>query len=398
MPIWVFADDLTGALDTAAVFHPHAYTRTILDASAPPGEADVVVMDTASRHLSAPEVSAHLAPWFTLINRDQSPSRLYNKVDALLRGPVGAEISALLLHSQQSTALLCPAFPATGRTVQDGKLCVHGVRLEDAADVRHILEKSTTLRVETFSRRWYQQELASLVQYLDNTSHGPRIIVCDAQDDGDLARLAEVITRCRNVIPCGSSALARQLGPIWLQNSSGEPSPALPRVSNLFMVSGSQHPASQAQVKAFAKNHPAAVVCLNTAAFHKGYKAWMAERERVAQQIAGKTLWLLYASASPSMPASQLSHSLGVLTAGAIAATAGSQALAVMATGGDTARGVCDALGVRFLDSLGDVYPGIVLSRSRIGRRPAYFVTKSGGYGTPEVLETLKARMYRAKN
>jgi uncharacterized protein YgbK (DUF1537 family) len=61
---------------------------------------------------------------------------------------------------------------------------------------------------------------------------------------------------------------------------------------------------------------------------------------------------------------------------------AAQQAHAVILFGGDTALAVWRALGISTLVPLGELFPGIAVSRS--GQR--IFVTKAGGYGTPDLV------------
>src|SRR3989304_1277724 len=53
--------------------------------------------------------------------------RVFKKIDSTMRGAVGPEVEALLGVAQARTALVCPAFPAEGRTVVGGILRVHGL-------------------------------------------------------------------------------------------------------------------------------------------------------------------------------------------------------------------------------------------------------------------------------
>ncbi|MGQ0651129.1 MAG: nucleotide-binding domain containing protein, partial [Betaproteobacteria bacterium] len=67
----------------------------------------------------------------------------------------------------------------------------------------------------------------------------------------------------------------------------------------------------------------------------------------------------------------------------AMAAAAGGvirQASTLVLTGGDTARTVLDHLGIERLDVLGEVEPGICVSRGSRPNTPCV-VTKAGGFG-----------------
>jgi uncharacterized protein YgbK (DUF1537 family) len=71
-------------------------------------------------------------------------------------------------------------------------------------------------------------------------------------------------------------------------------------------------------------------------------------------------------------------------------AAAAAEAGAVVATGGDTARALLDALGVDRLEVLGELEPGVVASRTPAG---AIFVTKAGSFGDDDTLARVVARL-----
>ena len=63
-----------------------------------------------------------------------------------------------------------------------------------------------------------------------------------------------------------------------------------------------------------------------------------------------------------------------------------------MVAGGETLRGLCDALGATRLDVTGDVLSGIPRSVMRGGRWDGTIVvSKSGAFGTPDLLRDLIA-------
>src|SRR5689334_10110997 len=97
---WVIADDLTGALDTAAPFAAHGWRTCVVPWSGASGRStrwprvvganDVVVVDTASRHV-APREAARRVSAAAAAGRGR---HLYKKIDSTLRGNVAAELGA----------------------------------------------------------------------------------------------------------------------------------------------------------------------------------------------------------------------------------------------------------------------------------------------------------------
>jgi uncharacterized protein YgbK (DUF1537 family) len=56
----------------------------------------------------------------------------------------------------------------------------------------------------------------------------------------------------------------------------------------------------------------------------------------------------------------------------------------VLLTGGETAQSVLAELGVSCLEVLGEVLPGIPVTRATLGDRSLTILTKSGGFGAPQ--------------
>ena len=63
----------------------------------------------------------------------------------------------------------------------------------------------------------------------------------------------------------------------------------------------------------------------------------------------------------------------------------------VLLTGGETAQSVLGELGINCLEVLGDVLPGIPVTRALVGDRALTILTKSGGFGTPQDILRLAA-------
>ena len=117
--IRILADDLTGALDTAAAFAgevPVYIDRPPagVEAAAPP----VAVVATPTRDVAAAALPGFLAPaveWF------RSGSLSFKKVDSLLRGNTFAEIAWLFRNAGFARVVFAPAFPAQGRITVGGR-------------------------------------------------------------------------------------------------------------------------------------------------------------------------------------------------------------------------------------------------------------------------------------
>lgn len=131
--IAIVADDLTGSGDTAVQFVRAGWPtqlsvgragQALADPAA--GRAEVIAVTTHSRPLPGPQAAAVVRDDVAAL-RAAGVRRLYKKVDSTLRGAFKAEIDAARqAWRDDAIAVVCPAFPATGRTVRDGILYVDG--------------------------------------------------------------------------------------------------------------------------------------------------------------------------------------------------------------------------------------------------------------------------------
>jgi uncharacterized protein YgbK (DUF1537 family) len=225
----ILSDDFSGACDAAAraAIHGHSAAAVLPPPVEVPG-ASLLAFSTETRHWS-PEAARQcirsLAPF--LCGR-----LLYKKIDSTIRGPWVAEVDEILCVTDLSQAVVCPAFPALGRTVRNGWLWVG--------------------------------------------DHPVQQIICpftvrDALTEEDLARIAGEI--CGSILPVGSAGLAQ----FFFQRDSGPPSPLssgrvdapcrrLPPPEPWLVFVGSDHPASQAQL-AFLENARLEGVLMNPRAY-----------------------------------------------------------------------------------------------------------------------------------
>ncbi|MGH3425384.1 MAG: four-carbon acid sugar kinase family protein, partial [Nocardioidaceae bacterium] len=108
----VIADDLTGAGDTAVQFTAAGWS-TELQLHPADSSAEVVALTTDSRALSAERAAQRVAATARAVLERGGGPRIYKKIDSTLRGPVRAEVEAVLgVLGDDIVAVVCPAFPA----------------------------------------------------------------------------------------------------------------------------------------------------------------------------------------------------------------------------------------------------------------------------------------------
>lgn len=122
----IVADDLTGALDTAAPFAASGRkVMVVADQSfigeAMDSDADVITVTTRSREIPACEAADRVAA----VNTAMLPGmRLFKKVDSRLKGNLEAELGAIAFER----AIVLPAIPEFGRIVHSGLIEGFGVQ------------------------------------------------------------------------------------------------------------------------------------------------------------------------------------------------------------------------------------------------------------------------------
>jgi uncharacterized protein YgbK (DUF1537 family) len=134
-PIAVIADDLSGAAELAGIAVLQGLTAEVQTRFQPESNAQVVTVDTDSRGLAASEGAAkvHKAAQEVAAIR---PAMIFKKVDSVLRGNVRAEIESILAATGLERAILAPANPSRGRTIEGGQYRVYGVPLDQTEFAR----------------------------------------------------------------------------------------------------------------------------------------------------------------------------------------------------------------------------------------------------------------------
>lgn len=125
----VIADDLSGAAELAGIAFARGYTPEVQRGFDAASDADVIAVDTDSRGLSA-DAAAKRVEHVAKAVISAHPARIYKKVDSVLRGNVRTEIESVLRATGQSRAILVPANPSRGRTIEGGRMLIDSVPLD----------------------------------------------------------------------------------------------------------------------------------------------------------------------------------------------------------------------------------------------------------------------------
>ena len=329
----LIADDLTGALDAGAGFAA-AGLRAALPFSGDPidvPEADVVLLNTESREVSATQAAAAARGAAERL-RAAGIERVYKKMDSVLRGHPGPELAAVL-DVFRGRALVAPAFPAQGRVTHDGVQHAHGVPVEPFGGfLRDALEGAAA-----------------------------RADVRDAESDDDLARIArDAAGNAAYRVWCGTAGLAKHVAEaLGLEPTSAVP--ALKAARRVRVIAGTGHPITEAQLNA-----------LRAAAMNG-----------IEILVDGPNFW------KHGRPDAEIYAAIERAARGLTPL----EATGLILTGGETALVACRALDARSVEVIGEALPGIPVGLLRLPSATLQVATKSGGFGAPNALVQTAERL-----
>ncbi|TNC63094.1 3-oxo-tetronate kinase [Rubellimicrobium roseum] len=401
MILGAIGDDFTGSSDLGLTLAAGGMQTIqfvgVPDVPAPPGvEAGIVALK--SRSVPAPEAvrqSLAALDWLRAQGCRQFLFKYCSTFDSTPEGNIGPVIEALVeALDTTDPVIVCPAFPATGRTVYQGHLFVGDRLLSESGMERHPVTPMTDADL----RRWLARQMRASVGHLplrairegharegllNEAAAGRQVVVCDAVADSDLLALGEA-GQGFALITGGSGialGLPRLLAP-KRQNSEtwqGAQGAAL-------ALSGSCSAATRAQIAA----HAAA-----GGAQRKVEVADLVEgRETAARALAWAQaqdgLPLVYTSDDPAQVAvaqerfgdARAASLVEGFFAELAAAAVDTGVTRLIVAGGETSGAVTEALGAKALAIGPMIDPGV--PALRVQGRPLALALKSGNFGAPD--------------
>jgi len=391
--VTVIADDLTGAADCGIAFTLAGLPAFIALAEAEaPAATRILVVDTDSRAL-APAAAAERVRAAARRAHRLGTGIIYKKIDSTLRGHIGAELAALCSAAAEAgkppVTVIAPAFPQLGRMTRGGRVLVDGIPLGDTEVWGRSGMRGPADLVPMLRHAGFEAEVAAHPGALAPlVASGARFVVCDAGHDDDLRGIAEAAAGIPgHVIWVGSAGLARHL-PAALQLRPAAdlfPAPAWPTGPILTLV-GSRSTVSREQARRLAAESGVECFILDPACLLAGENGagWAASAAGLERALAAGRDAVLIIRADPQI---DLRHGPALAAALArLAAPHHGRLGGLVATGGDTAKAVLDAIGARGVQLVRELEPGVPIGLADLAR-PLPFVAKSGAFGQPSTLQ-----------
>ncbi|PZX19042.1 uncharacterized protein YgbK (DUF1537 family) [Palleronia aestuarii] len=401
MKLGCIGDDFTGSSDLANMLAKGGM-RVVQYTGIPSGPAEdgveAGVVSLKSRTIApdkAVELSLKALDWLEAQGCTQFFFKYCSTFDSTKEGNIGPVIDALLERLGTDRCIVCPAFPATGRSLYQGHLFVNDTLLSQSGMEDHPLTPMTDPDI----RRWVGYQTQHEVGHVaaptvfdgsdaieaairTEAEAGRSVIVVDAIRDADLHEIGRAALDLKLVT--GGSGVALGLPANFLGEGErkapadtwrGDDGPAA-------IIAGSASRMTRAQVARYAQDHPAMEI---TADAVMAGEVTPEEAARFALEADG--IALLYSSADPdTVRAAQERYGReevagrleGFFAETARKLTEGGVTRLVTA-GGETSGAVVEGLGLTALEIGPEIAPGVPALRAE-GRDPV-LALKSGNFG-----------------
>lgn len=403
MLLGCIGDDFTGSSDLGNTLTKHGmrcaqYVGVPPAPAAPDVHAGIVALKSRSIPVDeAIRLSLKALEWLKAQGCQQFLFKYCSTFDSTPDGNIGPVAEALADTLGARKVLVCPAFPATGRSVYQGHLFVGDKLLSQSGMENHPLTPMSDPDI----RRWLGHQISGSVGHVpsitvskgadavrtaldEQDAAGHRLIVADAIHDADLATLGQAAAGLP--LLTGGSGIAIGLPDVFRRAGalSGEPGTWTGMQGPGAILSGSCSIATRKQVALHAQSNPAREVTAEDI-----LSGTVTAKDLADWALSQDGLPLVYTSADPDVVrAAQDKHGREA-TATAIEnlfaetarllVTGGVTRL--VTAGGETSGAVVEGLSLTTLEIGPEIDPGVPVMRAS----PNLVVAlKSGNFGAPD--------------
>lgn len=401
------ADDFTGATDLAGTLVKSGLRTVQMNGLPKPGEPlpdDVEAIVVALKSRTAPVAdavreSAAAADWLLAGGAKQIVFKYCSTFDSTAHGNIGPVIEALMDRLGATTAIACPAFPATGRTVYQGHLFVFGQLLSESpmkdhpltpmrdADLVRFLGKQTTRGVGLVSFADVEQGAEAIRARLDALAGEDKpIAIVDALTETHLRAIGHAARGVKLVT--GASGVGMGLADNFREDGIDLPDPhaGVPHVAgHEAVVSGSCSAATLGQLAHLEDRYP--VFRIDPLALAEGRDQAAEALDWAAGKLGGPPVVVAASAAPEAVQAAQARigrMEAGVLVEAALSRVARGLVEAgvrrLVVAGGETSGAVVQELGLAALRIGPEIAPGVPACVA-LAEPPLAVALKSGNFG-----------------
>ena len=364
----IIADDLTGALDTAIKFSQRGAHTVAIDARGaeqlvPYLEEgyEVVSVNTATRHMEG-EKAYRIVHSLVRCVLEHGVGCIYKKTDSVLRGNIAFEIEALKDASRAAFIPFAPAYPELRRTVEDGIMKVAGIPLAQTSFAQDPFEPITS----SDTRDLFLHSPLKAVSTCDGsfipTDGQADVVVYDGRTGEDMYKLAQNLYKAGCRVFCGCASV----NPVSKRQLEVLEKGGVPRVR---LTEG----------EALEPDFTSSVRCGDLV------DVIMGDLETEGLVILDTLADISAVRGSAMESACKVSRALASIVHSCI----DRGEFTVFVIGGDTMLSLLEELGRVAVEPVSELEEGIVLSYVHHDGRRMTLLSKSGGFGSDDLIWSL---------
>lgn len=408
----IIADDLTGALDTGVQFskkNMSAIVTTDLNFNFEDicKEADVVVIDTESRHIPAYEAKERVKSALSKFDKKEIKF-FYKKTDSTLRGNIGSEVEGFMEGLNIDEVSFIPAFPLGKRTVKDGVLYVNNVKLAETQFAMDILNPVTDSFIPDIINKQSDinvklKDINEEFSPLDNKEK--HIYIFDSENMEDMENIGKFLhNKNRLNYTIGNAGFAEVLTHYIKSDTKKED--IILEDDRILFVCGSVNITSLKQCKYAEKIGYCSDSLKFTNIISEDYKNsdnYITDKEYFKEKINNNKKFLLRTTDSEdvikkaieyteknSIPMEELTSNIANSTGQLVSDLIREHDIKnLIIFGGDTLMGILKNIGCQYIIPVSEIFPGVVFTRA-VGKDTAInVITKAGGFGEESIIERI---------
>lgn len=412
----MIADDFTGALDTGVQFAKRGigtqiFTKQKLSDEDIKEDTEVLVVDTESRPLDrdgAYQAVHDLACWAV----DHDVEIIFKKTDSALRGNIGAELQAVLDAGKSHRLFFFPGYPQIGRITRNGIHYISGELLENSVFGKDPFEPVTKSYLPDIIGEQSNTPVTCLTCEEAIPPCKPdenEIVVCDLIVTEDIDRRLDELIRHEKVgLLAGCAALADRLVekiPFHCRKKK-----TYEKTGSLYVACGSLNQITKKQViyaekrAGFIRKHLSVEQKLNPSYYEtEEGKKFLEEILKLCQEK--KKVILDTFDEGNEKEVYMKEHGISLEDVRFLIAKAHGRIVqeivnrkmdvTVLMTGGDTLMGYMKIIGCSQLEPVCEIEPGIAVSVLEWNGCRQQVISKSGGFGTEDIMERIAEKIIR---
>ena len=405
----IISDDFTGALDTGIQFVKYkAKTKIFIgseidDLDFEREDSEVLVVNLETRHLSAEKAYEAV---YSLVEKAVKAGiqYIYKKTDSVLRGNIGSELSAVMHAAGINFLPFIPALPKMNRVTRGGIHYADNIEISETVFGKDHYDPVLSSRVmDLFAECDVRVAELSKSNRYDTDFQDKTIGVFDAENDEDIFGIVTYLQEKDQLhIMAGCAGFASVLSEVLSLSKSSVTTPKLP--NSLLVVCGSIHPVSVKQVEYAEKFGYKRISLKPQQILEDDYldsgegQKWIAsfkevlENDKVVMMDTGISKPEVFGSYSKKMglklneSRAMIANGLGRMTNRLID---DKWSGVVMVIGGDTLAAFFRATKCSEIELVCEPEPGTVLSRVELGGKMLWLISKSGGFGSENLIPVL---------